>query len=508
VTLLRALATALPLAAALAAAAPGGARAAPRFAVVIGNDAGSGARPRLWFAERDADRFRRTLVELGDFDDDRVLLVRGGSAERVREALAAMEVRVKAARAAGERPLLVVYFSGHAGPGGLELGASTLPFAELRALVAASAAEARVAIVDACESGQLTQVKGAMAAPALDFAVPADEPVRGSAFLASTALGESAQESAALGGSFFTHHLEIALRGAGDADGDGLVTLGEAFRYTSARTRAGTLGTQLGPQHPTYDFRMSGRGDVVLSDLRRADARVSLPPDPGATYVLRGPMQIVAEVDAGPKPVLLALPAGRYRVERRAPEGRATAEITLASGGTQLLPPLAPTRYELARAKGGPKPGLVFTGFGGTQLGPAGFGTLPAVRLGVRKELGPLGLRLRLDYGARAVNDAGLRFDLAYTGGALAALYPLNAGRILLEAGPELGGGYASQRLRDRRSFGSVVGWAGLAVMATAPAGPLRLGIDAGAGVQGMRLNFDTTFRPGLHASFLVLWGF
>ena len=501
-------AAALALLAATLWTAPRGAQAAGRVAVVVGNDLGSPARPRLWFAERDAERFRRTLVELGDFDEDRVTLVRGGNADRVREALAAMEVRVKAARAAGEHPLLVVYFSGHAGPGGLELGPTTLPFAELRAAVAASSAEARVAIVDACESGQLTQVKGAVAAPALDFAVPADERVRGSAFLASTALGESAQESAALGGSFFTHHLEIALRGAGDADGDGLVTLGEAFRYTSAQTRAGTLGTQLGPQHPTYDFRMSGRGDVVLSDLRRADARVSLPPDPGATYVLRGPMQIVAEVEAGPKPVLLALPAGRYRVERRAPEGRATAELVLPSGGTQLLPPLAPTRYELARSKGGPKPGLVFAGFGGSQVGPGGFGTLPAMRLGVRKEVGPVGVRVRLDYGARAVNDAGLRFDLSYTGGALAALYPVNASRILVEVGPEIGGGYAWQRLRDRRSFGSALGYAGLAAMATAPLGPVRVGLDAGAGVQVMRLNFETSVRPGLHASFLALWGF
>jgi hypothetical protein len=73
------------------------------------------------------------------------------------------------------------------------------------------------------------------------------------------ALGAAAQESAALGGSFFTHHLDVGLRGAADADGDGQVTLAEAFRYTSARTVAQTAATQGGVQHPTYDFRMSGR---------------------------------------------------------------------------------------------------------------------------------------------------------------------------------------------------------------------------------------------------------
>jgi hypothetical protein len=488
--------------------APGTAGAAARFAVVVGNDVGGASRPRLWFAERDAERFRRTLLELGDFDDDRVVLLRGAEAGRLREALAAVEARIQAAREAGEHPLLLLYFSGHAGSGGLELGQTTVPFAELRQRIAASGAEARVAIVDACESGQLTQVKGASVAPALDFAVPSDDPVRGSAFVASTALGESAQESAALGGSFFTHHLEIALRGAGDADGDGLVTLGEAFRYTSARTRAGTVGTALGPQHPTYDFRMSGRGDVVLSDLRRADARIAIPADPGASYVLRGPMSLLAEVEGGTVPVTLAVPAGDYRIERRSPGGRATAELTLSSGATRLLPPLLPTRYELARAKGGPKPGLLFAGFGATSVGPPGFGFASTLRLGARKEVGPLGVRVRLDYGAGAANDSGLRFDLAYAGGAVAVLYPLNTGRVLLEAGPELGGGYAWQRLQDRRSFGSAVAWAGVAAMATAPVGPLRLGLDAGVGAQTFRVNFRRQASPGFHASLLALWGF
>ncbi|HEY6104843.1 MAG TPA: caspase family protein, partial [Anaeromyxobacteraceae bacterium] len=254
---------------------------AARFAVVAGNDRGGAARQPLFFAEKDAQGFRRTLVELGDFADDRVALLAGAGARQFREALAAAEAKMALARSAGEKALLVVYYSGHAGAEGLELGSDVLGWQELRALVARSSAEAKVVIVDACESGGLTQVKGATAAPALDFAMPPEDSVQGTAFIASTAVGEAAQESAALGGSFFTHHLEVALRGAGDADGDGLVTLAEAFRYTAARTVSGTSGTRSGPQHPTYEFKMSGRGDVVLADLRRAEARLVLPPDPG-----------------------------------------------------------------------------------------------------------------------------------------------------------------------------------------------------------------------------------
>ncbi|HET6921710.1 MAG TPA: caspase family protein, partial [Anaeromyxobacteraceae bacterium] len=255
---------------------PTAAAGAARFAVVAGNDRGGAARQSLFFAEKDAQGFRRTLVELGDFTDDRVALLQGSGARQLRETLAATEAKVSLARYVGEKTLLVIYYSGHAGAEGLELGSEVVGWQELRALVARSSAEAKVVIVDACESGGLTQVKGATAAPALDFALPPEDSVQGTAFIASTAVGEAAQESAALGGSFFTHHLEVALRGAGDADGDGLVTLAEAFRYTAARTVSGTAGTRSGPQHPTYEFRMSGRGDVVLADLRRAEARLLL----------------------------------------------------------------------------------------------------------------------------------------------------------------------------------------------------------------------------------------
>jgi hypothetical protein len=494
----------------LAFAPSAGRAASSRFAVVVGQNQGAPGQPPLWFAERDAERFAQTLTELGDFEPGGVVLVRDASLARVREALAAIEDRVRAARARGGQPLLVFYFSGHADAQGMELGPERLSFTELRDRISSSAAEARVAIVDACEAGLLTQVKGASAAPDLDFPLPSDEHVRGTAFVASTAVGEAAQESARLGGSFFTHNLETALRGAADADGDGLVTLGEAFRYTAAQTLSSTLATEAGAQHPTYDFRMSGRGDVVLADLRRADARLVLPRDPEASFVLRGPSGLLAEVAGAVKPITLALPAGHYRVERRTSAGPAEAELDLARGATQSLPTLAPTRYELARSKGGPKPGLVFAGAGFLTLGLPGLGAAPAVRLGVRKEVGPIGLRLRLDYAGRNASDPTLgSYSVAYVGGAVAALYPLNAGRVLVEAGPELGLGYASQKLSGNgRGFGSSVLWGGAAAMVTVPFGPIRLGADAAVGLQGYRLNDHGVVRPGVSFSLLALWGF
>ncbi len=483
---------------------------AERFAVVAGNDRGDAARPRLWFAEEDAERMYRTLRELGDFDRDGLVLLRGKRPADLVAAVRSLEPRIRAAAARGERTLLLGYYSGHAGAGGLEMDGERLPYDALRALVAGSAAEAKGGIVDACAAGLRTQVKGATAAPGLAFALPADDAVSGTALVASTAVGEQAQESAALGGSFFTHHLEVALRGAGDADGAGRVTLSEAFGYTAARTQAGTATTAVGTQHPTYQFRMSGRGDVVLTDLRRAEARLLVPADPGATLVLTHGRTLLAEVPGAATALTLALPAGAYRVERRSSAGRATGEVTLVAGQTAELPRLEPTRYELARAKGGPEPGLTYAGASVSWIGLPGFRAAPGLRIALRRELGAVAFRARFDYAAASVTDRQLRYDFTYAGGTLGVFTPLNVGPVLVAGGLEAGYGFATQRLRDlgRPSFAAGVPYAGAALFATAPLWRFRAGLDLGAGAHLLRLDGSRTVRPGASAALLLLYGF
>jgi hypothetical protein len=476
-------------------------------ALVAGANIGAPGRARLWFAEKDAERFGLALSELGDFAPEAVELQRGLGARAFREALERAEARVSAARAAGEKTLLVVYYSGHAGQGGLEFGSERVGYDELKEAARRSSAEARVVIVDACEAGTLTQVKGARAEARVDFPLPVDE-VRGTAFIASTAVGENAQESAAIGGSFFTHHLETALRGAGDADGDGMVTLAEAFRYTASATVAATSVTQAGAQHPTYDFRMSGRGDVVLADLRRAEARLLVPADPGSLYVLRGPRGLVTEVPAGTSELALGLPAGRYAVERRAPEGRASGDVQLARGEVRAIPRLTPTRYEQARAKGGPASTEWWVGGGVHLVGlPGAPGVVPALRAGLRREIGPLGLVLHADYAFGDAGDAG--FSYAYTRLGLGAslLYPLAGSRVLLEGGADLGGGWNAQGLGDGRHFETADGTAALALRLSAPLGRLRAALDLAAGARLLRFNGEPSVHPAATATLLVLYG-
>ena len=81
----------------------------------------------------------------------------------------------------------------------------------------------------------------------------------GSILLGSSSGLESAHESEALSGSFFTHHLVAGLRGAADRNGDGEVTLGEVFAYAKELTVRDSVLQSEAPQHPSFLVNLSGR---------------------------------------------------------------------------------------------------------------------------------------------------------------------------------------------------------------------------------------------------------
>jgi hypothetical protein len=300
------------------------------------------------------------------------------------------------------------------------------------------------------------------------------------------------------------------MRGAGDMDGDGKVTLAEAFRYTAAKTLAGTASTQAGPQHPTYDFKMSGRGDIVLADLRRAEASLRIPPDADASYVIHGARDLLAEVAGTTTGMTLALPSGRYTVERRASAGLATASFNLSQGEIRSLPPMRPTAYEMARAKGGPAPTLAFVGGGVATYPLPGVGVAPLLRAGFRREVGSFGLRVHFDGMQRDGSDVNLRYSFLYLGAGASLLTPFPLGPILLEVGPDLGIAYVSQRLQvaNGATATSPDFNAAAVAMATFRTGPFRLGFDLSAGAHAFKLDGRTTIRPGGSFGLLALYGF
>ncbi len=329
----------------LAAAAFGQDGAAPtgplhRFALIAGNDEGGSGTRDLLYARDDARKLHAILTRVGGVRESDAMLLLNADADDLLTALGELERRAKDARARGERTSLFFYFSGHAKDGALRLGSSKLPMESLKARLAQSPADMRVGVFDACRSGTLTRTKGVRRAPAFEVESDATRAAKGLVILTSSASDEDSQESDTLGGSYFSHHLASGLLGDADRNGDGRVSLGEAYAYAYERTVADTAESAAGAQHPTFSFDLAGNGDLVLTDFAERKEGLKFPAAaPAGTYFLVDPKGfVVAELSkvAGVER-LVALAPGRYFVKRRLTEHLRVGEISVAAGQLVVL---------------------------------------------------------------------------------------------------------------------------------------------------------------------------
>lgn len=323
---------ALALIGALAAAGPARGADSVRVLLAIGANVGDPSDPALRFAEADAERVRSLLVDIGGVSADRAYLVMGQTAGVVRERLSEVAGRVAELAASGQDVILIVYTSSHAREGVLHLRGTHLPLSELRDRLANVPARLRLLIVDACDSGAVTRAKGGRPGPEYHVALEQLQ-LQGQVIVSSSGPAEPSLEADALSGSLFTHHLLTALRGDADADGDGVVTLHEAYGYTYRRT---VSAAGMPRQHPTFDFDVHGTGELALSQPVKARAALLFPAPLAGQYVVSSQPRpdMVAEIDkeAG-RPLRLALAPGRYLLRKR--DGRRVGlySVELPYGG-------------------------------------------------------------------------------------------------------------------------------------------------------------------------------
>lgn len=403
-----------------------------RIAVVIANNFGGPRDPPLEFARRDALRIAQTFTELGFVAQSDLLLVLDGTAAEARAALEEAERRAGSSDAA----MLLVYYSGHADGDALHLGGTTLGWSELRERMKASDAGLRLVIVDACQAGSLIAAKGLVAVRGSTLA--AEPKHRGTAFFMATESSELAQEAPALGGSFFTHYLVSGLRGAADANADGVITLAEAQSYATNETTRATATWARAAQHPNYDFEFTGHGDVVLTSLREASAVLVL--DRGleghvAITETGSPLALI-ELDKRPgMPLPLALPNGRYVVHIRGEDAVWLAEVVLPWGGTRLLAAdeLSMRSYQTVSQKGG------LVEVYGNRLGlglslqssiARGMGVLPVLHLSYGRRLGPFEIGARIIGSRSRLQSVDTSVETTAIGGGLVFAYERPLGLV------------------------------------------------------------------------------
>lgn len=319
-----------------------------RYALFVGANVGGATQQPLLYAQKDALKVQQVMQEVGGVTaSDRILLLDPRPSE-VREALAALGQRM-AAPTDTRRTEFLFYYSGHSDETGLLLGEESLSYKALRDGLQGVPADVRIAILDSCSSGAFARTKGGVQrAPFLDQDA---SQMKGHAFLTSSSENEASQESDTLQGSFFTHYLVSGLRGGADRMGDGLITLNEAYEYAFQNTLARTESTKAGPQHPSYEIQLSGTGNLVLSDVKAASARLELNTDVAGKLYVRGLAgQLFAEVAKEPGATLvLALPAGTYTVTAVTPQKSLSTKVTLTNQDSVTLVGRDFKEQELAR---------------------------------------------------------------------------------------------------------------------------------------------------------------
>ncbi|QDE71558.1 peptidase [Myxococcus xanthus] len=305
------------LTAALLSQAPAGEAPPPRrYALLIGANRGLASDEPLRFADADARRMFTLFRDAGGLHPEDAQVVLGADANRVKAALGTLRERM--ARDATPGDQLLVYVSSHADGEALHLSGTRLPVKDLVAFMEASPVSVAVMFIDSCRSGAATRIKGLepVEERLVQWSAPA---IKGRVIVTSSSADEASQEADDLQGSFFTHHLLAGLRGAGDLNRDGRVTLQESYAYAYGRTVESTLLTRAGTQHPNFHFDLKGQGELVLTEPVLAPSRLLITvPEPGEWVVASEQDGVVMGVfSKGSGPVMLALPPGSYRLRSR-----------------------------------------------------------------------------------------------------------------------------------------------------------------------------------------------
>jgi hypothetical protein len=327
-----------------------------RVAVIVGNNAGSGEQAPLRYAEIDASKVSRVLLELGGVAQADLFLLQGKDVATLDATLRRAKERIAAYQTTGlDRVFVLFYYSGHSDGVALELGHDRFTFAALRNWLKDTGADVRVALIDACKSGALLAAKGGTPGPAFQIRLSDDLASTGEALLTSSAADENALESKEIGGSFFTHHLVSGLRGAADVSGDARVTLTEAYEYAYKHTIATSGATLAGTQHPAYDFRLSGQGELILTELAQPSAALALPDGFDRALVIEiARDQVIAELGRGALAQVAVVP-GKYGVRAWKQDRVFEGKVVVAASAVRRVrwDELHAIELPATRAKGG-----------------------------------------------------------------------------------------------------------------------------------------------------------
>jgi hypothetical protein len=315
-----------------------------RVAVIAASQKGMGGDRPLRYAYRDGERLEQMLSSVGQVEPANLFLLKVEGKDDFRESLERIGKRIGELKAGNHKVFLQFYYSGHGGARYFHFADGRMSFDEVKAALGGDRADARVYVLDVCFGASFFTAKGFRTAPPVQLQMEMDRAAKGEVTISSSSVNEQAYEVRTLGGSIFTSHWIMALRGAGDSNRDGQVTLFEAYNYAYDRTSGYSAETLDRPQHPSYQIDLTGARDVMLARLIQSSTGILFKNCPAGLYNLvdlkRGSQIGELRIPEGDD-FTLALEPGRYRVQYlpQPANGRTlAADIDLPAAAMTPLP--------------------------------------------------------------------------------------------------------------------------------------------------------------------------
>lgn len=330
------------------------------YAVVVGVSEYQNQKiPRLKVSDKDArdfSSFLKTQKKL--FNNIHVTLLQNAEATNV-------EIKkhlYHKLRAAGKDDTVVLYFSGHGAddpdtPGEYFfiphdgdpefLEATALNMSRMRFMKRLDSKRVLV-IADTCHAGGFSMNGTKRVTPSLSNLLKRFKESEGRVILTSSRPDEFSLEIEEIGNSVFTHYFLEGLKGAADADGDGVVSLREAYEHVYNRTNSHSKGVQ----HPQWEGRVVG--EFPLSFLLRPHATLEIetePPLVEAYYREKAEFKLLGKTDE----------QGKLRIEKLPVQKPIILKLAKVGWKDEFLDPivfseaklhLAPPKITMKQAKG------------------------------------------------------------------------------------------------------------------------------------------------------------
>ena len=238
--------------------------------------------PSLKYAVADAEAMYKVLIETAGFKKANVLLLTDRTERRPTLRNMKYALGTFLARAAQKDDMVIVYFAGHGAPEvdprGLErdglakylipsdadpddLFSTALPMDDLQTIFGRIEAERVVVFLDACYSGaaggRTFASRRTRSAAVDDLFLERLTRSKGRAIITASRPAELSVELPELGHGIFTYYLTEGLRGAGDLNRDGIVSLQELYEYVEQQVvrKSRAVG---GNQHPMMKGELEG----------------------------------------------------------------------------------------------------------------------------------------------------------------------------------------------------------------------------------------------------------